>query len=246
VKQIVTVDGRRIAAYEELGSGPRLVCVPGGPGYGGEQLGNLGGLDATRRLVLCDLRGAGDSDDPVARTWAVADYARDLEQVRIHLGLEQIAIMGHAHGALTAARYALDHPDRVTALVLDAVPVRRIEDVDADSSQGMDGYFAKYDDRARRYVSEHMGQIQEDALAWFWDNEASDDLAAPLLDVKVPTLLIDGSKDPTGGDTPTRELAGRMHDCAVAVIKGASHFPWVDQPRLYVDVVEEFLSKFPV
>ncbi len=242
MKHIIEVDGLALAAYEELGDGPVLVCVPGGPGYGGEQLGNLGGLDARRRLVLCDLRGAGDSDMPAKRSWAIADYAHDLDSIREALGLERIAVMGHAHGALVATRYALDHPDRVSALVLDAVPVRRIEEVDAESDQQIGGYFSKYDETAKRYVADHMGTMVEQALAWFWDNEVSDDLAAPLLDLKTPTLLIDGSKDPLGGETPTRELANKMHDCKFIVIEGASHFPWVDQPRVYAEVVESFLA----
>ena len=54
------------------GDGPLLVCHPGGPGFDGSELNDLGGLDATRTLLLVDPRGTGGSDD--ADTYTLADY----------------------------------------------------------------------------------------------------------------------------------------------------------------------------
>jgi pimeloyl-ACP methyl ester carboxylesterase len=51
-------------SYRLLGAGPSLVCVPGGPGRAVEYLGDLGGLNEGRQLVLLDLRGVGESADP--------------------------------------------------------------------------------------------------------------------------------------------------------------------------------------
>ena len=47
----------------------------------------------------------------------MARSAADLDAVRRHLAPEKTALLGHSWGATLALRYALDHPDRVSALV---------------------------------------------------------------------------------------------------------------------------------
>ena len=98
------------------GSGPLLVCHPGGPGFDATELHDLGGLDATRTLLLLDPRGTGASAD--AETYALHDYVADLEEVRAGLGEERIDLLGFSHGGLVAAAYAVAHPARVRRLVL--------------------------------------------------------------------------------------------------------------------------------
>jgi proline iminopeptidase len=116
--QLRTADGRTLA-YRRLGSGPTLVCHPGGPGFSSLYLSNLGGLDDELELVLLDPRGTGGSDpaaDPGA--YQIEHYADDLEELREHLGLDQIQLLGHSHGGVAAAAYAARHPERVERLIL--------------------------------------------------------------------------------------------------------------------------------
>jgi pimeloyl-ACP methyl ester carboxylesterase len=98
------------------GDGPLLVCHPGGPGFDGSELHDLGGLDATRTLLLVDPRGTGGSDD--AETYLLDDYVADLEELRAGLGEDQVDVLGFSHGALVAAAYAVAHPGRIRKLVL--------------------------------------------------------------------------------------------------------------------------------
>ena len=51
----VTSDGRTLA-YRRFGSGPLLVCHPGGPGFPGATLGELGGRDEFIRLAMLENR----------------------------------------------------------------------------------------------------------------------------------------------------------------------------------------------
>lgn len=114
-EQLTTADGRRLA-YRRLGSGPTLVCHPGGPGFSSLYLSNLGGLDDELELVLLDPRGTGRSD--AAADYQIDDYASDLEELREHLGLEQMQLLGHSHGGVAATAYAAEHPERVERLIL--------------------------------------------------------------------------------------------------------------------------------
>jgi proline iminopeptidase len=116
--QLTTADGRRLA-YRRLGSGPTLVCHPGGPGFSSLYLSNMGGLDDELELVLLDPRGTGQSDAAGdAGAYRIDDYADDLEELREHLGVERMQLLGHSHGGVAAVAYAAKHPERVERLIL--------------------------------------------------------------------------------------------------------------------------------
>jgi pimeloyl-ACP methyl ester carboxylesterase len=101
---------------ERRGSGPLLICHPGGPGFDGSELLDLGGLDRTRALLLLDPRGT-ERTGP-ADSYALDDYVADLEELRADLALETIDLLGFSHGALVAAAYAIAFPQHVRKLVL--------------------------------------------------------------------------------------------------------------------------------
>jgi pimeloyl-ACP methyl ester carboxylesterase len=115
---LTTVDGRRLS-YRTLGSGPLLVCHPGGPGFSSRYFGDLAGLGDPFTLVLLNPRGTEGSDRPAdSRAYTTDDYLADLDELRAHLGLELMLLLGHSHGGVVAQAYAARHPDRVERLVL--------------------------------------------------------------------------------------------------------------------------------
>lgn len=116
--RFTSYDGTEIA-YRVLGDGPPLVCLPGGPGRGAEYLGDLGGLDEARRLILPDSRGVGASADPVdPATFRVDRLVNDVESLRAHLGMTRLDLLGHSAGAILATLYAAAYPQRVSRLLL--------------------------------------------------------------------------------------------------------------------------------
>jgi pimeloyl-ACP methyl ester carboxylesterase len=115
VPALTTTDGRKLT-YLELGSGPPLVCHPGGPGIPGAIFEDLGGLDRHRTLVELNPRGVADSDP--AESYRLEDHAADLEELRVHLGLDSIDLLGHSAGGLAAIVYAATYATRVRRLVL--------------------------------------------------------------------------------------------------------------------------------
>lgn len=78
-------------------------------------------------LVMCDLRGYGDSSKPPDgedhSNYSKRPMALDGVEVMEHLGYRQFRMVGHDRGGRVGRRMALDHPDRVQKLaVLDIVP----------------------------------------------------------------------------------------------------------------------------
>jgi proline iminopeptidase len=111
-------DGTEMA-YRLRGDGPPLVCLPGGPGRAAGYLGDLGGLDRSRRLVLLDPRGVGLSADPAdPATFRVDRLAGDVESLRAHLGLDRMDLLAHSAGAVLATLYAAAHPEHLSRLIL--------------------------------------------------------------------------------------------------------------------------------
>jgi haloacetate dehalogenase len=78
-------------------------------------------------IVMCDLRGYGDSskpaDQPDHSQQSKRPMALDGVEVMEHLGFRQFRMVGHDRGGRVGRRMALDHPDRVLKLaVLDIIP----------------------------------------------------------------------------------------------------------------------------
>jgi pimeloyl-ACP methyl ester carboxylesterase len=118
VKSFRTSDGRTLA-YRLVGSGPTLVCHPGGPGFSSRYFGSMAGLGETLTLAMLNPRGTEGSDRPAdPRAYSTDDYVADLDEFRAHLGLERMLLLGHSHGGVVAQAYAARHPDRVERLVL--------------------------------------------------------------------------------------------------------------------------------
>lgn len=116
--QFTSYDGTKLA-FRRAGTGPPLVCVPGGPGRTPDYLGDLGGLGRSRELILPDTRGTGESAVPAdPATYRCDRLARDVEALRAELGLERIDLLGHSAGGNVALRYAAAYPERIDHLVL--------------------------------------------------------------------------------------------------------------------------------
>jgi proline iminopeptidase len=111
--------------FRVSGRGPVLIAHPGGPGTGAAFLGDLAGLAEIATVVWLDPRGTGGSTAPAdATAYSLDHYAADIEALRAHLGLERIGLLGFSHGGMVAMRYAAEHSDRLTHLILlDTAPV---------------------------------------------------------------------------------------------------------------------------
>jgi pimeloyl-ACP methyl ester carboxylesterase len=124
VQRFHSWDGLELA-YRVAGVGPPLVCIPGGPGQAAEYLDELGGLSDRRTLILLDNRGTGASQSPPdPATFRVDRLVQDVESLRVHLGLDQMDLLGHSASGGICLLYAAEHPQRLRHLVLVAPSLR--------------------------------------------------------------------------------------------------------------------------
>jgi proline-specific peptidase len=164
MEALTTADGRRLA-YRRVGDGPLLLCHPGGPGFDASYLRDLAGLGRTRTLVLLDPRGTGGSDRPASeRAYANEDYVADVEELRSHLGVETLDILGHSHGGVVAMLYSALHPSRVRRLVLASTLARFAAPQQQAMEQMMESRSEEdwYEDARAALELEQAGEFSDD------------------------------------------------------------------------------------
>lgn len=113
-------DGVRLF-YRKVGTGKNpIVLLHGGPGSNMNSVWpDLEPLAKRFTVLMYDQRGGGRSQvitDPTKLRYT--DHVRDLEALREHFGLEQMVLIGESWGAGLAALYAMEHPERVSRLLL--------------------------------------------------------------------------------------------------------------------------------
>ncbi len=118
----VRVQGRWDVWVKRVGSGSvPVLLLHGGPGFNHfylECFEDFVGASGTT-FWYYDQLGCGFSDRPAdPALWTIPRYCAEVEEVRQTLGLERFVLYGHSWGAMLALEYALQHPARVSGLVV--------------------------------------------------------------------------------------------------------------------------------
>jgi proline iminopeptidase len=115
------------------------------------------------RLVYVDLRGSGRS------TGAASDLtfdvlAQDLEAVRAHLGVDQVAVLGHSVLGMPAIEYGRRCPETVSHVIAVGTPPRG----DMASLQASADAFFERDasDERKQILRENMARLPPGAQPW--------------------------------------------------------------------------------
>lgn len=108
--------------YQRFGTGRPILIINGGPGLDSAGFAALAKALAAEgfQAIIYDQRGTGHSKitDINADTMRLQLMVEDIEQLRAHLQLPEMAILGHSFGGILAASYAAKYPQHVNQLVL--------------------------------------------------------------------------------------------------------------------------------
>ncbi|HQW81663.1 MAG TPA: alpha/beta fold hydrolase [Pseudomonadota bacterium] len=121
----IDVDGQHWR-YFERGSPDAdvVVLLHGLQGDATNWLDVLSNVPDTRRYIVPDLPGFGDSPTPADRDFRVATQAERLHALLTALNITQFDLVGHSMGGYIAGRYASVHPQQVRTLAfIDAAGV---------------------------------------------------------------------------------------------------------------------------
>ncbi len=280
MSSFASYDGTRLA-YDELGTGPLLLCLPGGPGRAAAYFEDLGGLAGQRTLVRLDARATGRSEVPADPASLRFDrLALDVEALRAHLGEEQVDVLGHSAGCLVAQVYAARQPEHLRSLVLvtpsdrlqggtrsDIAAIRASRSEErwyADAAQAQAAlsdaqpgqqqalvratrpfFYGRWDERTQAHAATADSQSSKRAELGFGAGTAGVDVE-PIRDAlqrtAFPVLVVGGERDALTGVASVHAVASWFPAARTQVLPRAGHFPWVDEPDAFRDVVGRFLA----
>lgn len=131
----------------EIGSGPPIVIIHGGPGLNHTYfLPHLTSLSNGHRLIFYDQRASGRSSGSLDSSQMTLDlFTKDIESIRQTLNLGKIAILGHSWGGLIAMRYAITFPNHISGLILSNTVSPKSGEFEKESNQRLKGRISSED-----------------------------------------------------------------------------------------------------
>lgn len=239
----VEADGFRIR-YCEGGEGAPLVHLHGA---GGLRLGPVHNLLAQRfRVIAFEMPGFGESPEN-ARTGTMPELAATMMRAADALGLDRFELMGTSFGGKAALWLALQNPERVRGLVLEAPAA--IRPPGAAPVSGSPAEMAR-----RLYAHpERLPPLPETAPAVRMKQQAlvgrlrgpdrDPDLEAALPRLDTPTLVLFGTRDQVIPPEMGRHYKALMPNCHLVLVYDAGHAIGAERPEAFCEVVTDFLER---
>lgn len=136
---------------KEVGLGPTVVVLHGGPGAHHDYLvPDFVRLADEFRLCFYDQRGGGRSRVRRPNVISWRDHVADLEALRRFWGIDRVALVGYSWGGLLALLYAAERAEKVRLMVLVA------------PAAGWGDYYGRFKERlARRSRADAVKRMRE-------------------------------------------------------------------------------------
>jgi pimeloyl-ACP methyl ester carboxylesterase len=223
-------------------------------------------LASFSRLILFDKRGTGLSDRVSNdRLPTLEQRMDDVRAVLDAIGSERAAVFGASEGGNLSILFAATHPERVHALVLQAVYAKRLWSPDYPWAPTPEQREQDTELIAREWAGEmDLAQLAPSAVAdpalmrritTFFRRSASPgaavalnrmnaqiDTRSVLPTIRVPTLVIHRVGDREVNVEEERWIASQIPDAKYVELAGDDHLPWIGDTDLLLDDVEEFLT----
>ncbi|MFD0555906.1 pimeloyl-ACP methyl ester carboxylesterase [Stackebrandtia endophytica] len=94
----------------------------------------------------------------------------------------------------------------------------------------------------RQIEHSRVGTWNFAAVRQFFSVPPPDDLAGRLAEVAAPVLVVAGAEDALTGVDQAVAMAELFPHGESSVIDGSGHYPWIDQPEAFAEVVADFLA----
>jgi 2-succinyl-6-hydroxy-2,4-cyclohexadiene-1-carboxylate synthase len=222
------------------------------------------------RLVALDLHGHGESDAPAdPARYGVAQCLEDIVAVLDAMEVERTALLGYSMGGRIALHFALEHPNRLSAAVLESASpgiedeAERAKRVEADEElarnlerDGLEA-FIDYWQSIPLWASQaslpnelreelHQQRLRNSVIGLANSLRGIGAGTMPpvyhrLSEIKVPTMLIAGALDERYAEL-ARQMRLRIADSTLWIIQDAGHAAHFEQPQVFGALVADFLD----
>jgi 3-oxoadipate enol-lactonase len=216
-------------------------------------------LKKSFRVIVPELPGFGRSQAVAGGLAAVAD--RMAEAVSDAAAGDHALVLGNGYGGFVALQMAIRHPDIATRFVLadcgaafsepgceafrNMAAASRAKGLSAITDVAMRRLFAAefqaahpdlMADRRAAFLRTDL-----DVFCAACDALASLDLRPELASVKTPVLVLVGEHDEATPPPMSHELAAGLPQAHLEIIPGCAHVPQLQSPKLFLEVIGDFL-----
>src|SRR5262245_4305659 len=254
--------------YLEAGGGDPVILLHGTGGEGARWMPTIKGLASNFRIIALDQIGFGQSDKPLT-TYHSGVFAAFLSGFMKVIGVPRASIMGQSMGAAVALHLAVHDPQMVERLVLingtdyrsepaatrTSPPdwhARQIANAATlkESREYLEKLYFDHSFITDRLVEQNLILRLRSAYTIESMQRASDRGLGGLTEdevrgIKAPTLLVWGANDKISPPANADKLNVAINGSRKVLIDKAGHFPFLEHPERFNQIVREFLKSNP-
>jgi pimeloyl-ACP methyl ester carboxylesterase len=219
-------------------------------------------------VLALDQRGHGDSE--WADEWAYSSrhYVSDLDQVIDAWGFGAPILIGHSMGAHNVLAYAIEHSEKLRALIaLDPPPdypeqaieyLQSIAQKPARRFDSLDEAVRSFkvlprETLAKKEILEHVARRsfkQDGDATWIHKIDRRTMIREPsrvwksLHHIKCPALIVKITKSPLLDREVARKMTAQFPNARLAEVDDSYHHVMLDNPTALIEVIRDFVSDF--
>lgn len=203
------------------------------------------------KIYNIDLPGFGLSDKP-AYPFSTSDYARILKEIIVYYKIEKPIIIGHSFGGRVAIKYtALYNGVKKLVLVNSAGIVNKKKltyYIKVYTYKFLKKCFSlpllkKYKEKVLSYFGSSDYRKADEKMKQTLVKVVNEDLRDLLELITCPTLLIWGENDNITPLSDAYIMQKHLLNSGIVKIKNAGHFSYLDNPQLFISVLDVFLNE---
>lgn len=243
---------------------PVLVLIHGLGMHRGTWDQHLAAFVEHYRVVRYDLAGHGETP-PAGRPPDLTLFSEECVELMDELDIETATFIGFSLGGMINRRVAIDHPGRVSALVILNSPHERGEDAqrlveERAQASAAGGPGATIDATLERWFTPAFRAEQPDYVAmirsWVLANDTDVyaqnrwvlangvvELINPQPPIAKPTLVMTCEND--SGSTPkmSHDIAAEINGAATIIVPNRQHLGLLEDPQAFTDPLVWFLDQ---
>lgn len=236
--------------YFEAGSGSPFILIHTNGGSAYQYTQCLPHLGKSHRVIAWEMPGHGDTD-PLPRHYSIEDYCDALAAFMDVLGIAAAHVAGTSCGGTITACFANRFASRTLSAYIVETPLRNYDDWGArwDHTEGNFGLPIQ----TAAEISHRLNHV-DDAVVARWNIDRSKagaklmmsvmwamrnyDVQGAVASVQRPAMMVYGAKGPT---IALRDRLTKLNPTMpVAVMENSGHFPMIDEPERFSQVLSEF------
>jgi 3-oxoadipate enol-lactonase len=212
----------------------------------------LGQLAERQRVLAWDMPGQGDSD-PLPRHLSVPDYAAAVVDLMEQLGIARASVVGSSIGGSICIALAARHPTYFETIVAVETPCRPPEEW-AAQWHVTERMFAIPTQTAEQIMPRL--RVVDDALVTRWNIDRNKAGPKTMMSVMWALRDYDIVSDMERIDRPVTAVFGgksalrsratlfteKIRNCTVQFVEDCGHFPMIDDPKGFSDIINRSVA----